>query len=358
MMISETTTEKTAPLSEAQQALADTLAKKWKKQTRIMLLAAVACTAAATGLIAAFPSARAAVLSVPVKYAQQITVRMAVGIAWKMLILTGIALLIAAMTVRQIAAKTIAREELLHSADGTDTEENRKSYRKAAKMRAASVPIRVVSALMLLTGISVGEVKSLFLLLLAPAFILLWVDKKSLKNAPLPETPAAVSYRRSGDIFSRLTRIAAVVVLVFGGVLLIFDLTGGFMAYFNRQSRNSMAHNIRSAIVNWQQECAEQGFPCELPADTGNLRGDDTDPDSLTQKIYPYFTNITKIGYFRVLSDENGSVTEVLISPSPITDISAPDPKEQQRLLSSVFTCDLAVGSAQVYDLELELPGF
>ena len=81
MMISETTTEKTAPLSEAQQALADTLAKKWKKQTRIMLLAAVACTAAATGLIAAFPTSRAAVLSVPVKYAQQITVRMAVGMS-------------------------------------------------------------------------------------------------------------------------------------------------------------------------------------------------------------------------------------------------------------------------------------
>lgn len=356
MMISETTNGKTAPLSEAQQALADTLAQKWKKQTRIMLLAAVACTAAATGLIAAFPSARAAVLSVPVKYAQQITVRMAVGIAWKMLILTGIALLIAAMTVRQIAAKTIAREELLHSADGTDTEENRKSYRKAAKMRAASVPIRVVSALMLLMGCVLASWKLPFALLLLIPFILLWVDKKSLKNAPLPETPAAVSYRKSGDIFSKLTRIAAVVVLVFGGVLFISDLTDCFMAYFIRQSRNSMAHTIRSAIVNWQQECAEQGIPCELPADTGNLRGDDTDPDSLTQKIYPYFTDIAKISYFRVLSDENGSVTEVLISQIPITDITVPDQAEQSELLSSVFTCELAVGSAKAY--ELYPPGF
>lgn len=166
----------------------------------------------------------------------------------------------------------------------------------------------------------------------------------------LQQTPAAEVFRKPRRSSAAVTAFAAAAVLVCCFVLL---MSFGYAIFTNRRriSLNCTAHNVRLAIVSWQQDCWDkQGIQCNLPADTGNLRGDDTDPDSLAQKIYPYCTDIAAIKFFRVLSNEHGSVTDVLISQSPITETSKPDKDEQYRLLDSFFTDELAVGSALLYD--------
>ena len=361
MMISETQNEQFEPQTvdfateKEQLALADAITKRHNRICAKAALAVSAGAAGLTALLSAFPATRAAVVPVPYKYAERLTFGMVRGIGWKMLFFAGAGLLITAIVLRRIYEKRIENETALHAVPGTDTEANRTACRNAAKYRRSAFMAWFVALLLTLFCIPCfipqPEINLLGVLFLAVPILLICRHGDGLENNPFPETPAASACSRIGRINTLLTFFAAVAAAVSGTVLLANSVTG-FWANRRRISLDSFAHSIFTAIEAVRDDCMEQGIPFSLPQDTGNLRADDTDPDSLTQKIYPYFTDITKIRYYRVICNESGSITDVLISRSPITDTSTPAAEEQIELLSSFFTSELAVGSAAAYETD------
>ena len=353
MMISETQNEQietlTAdfPTEKEQLARADAIAKQHNRRCTIAALAVSAGAAVLTALLSAFPATRAAVVPVPLKYAKRLTSGMVLAIDWKMLFFAGVILLITAIVLRRIYEKRIEEETVLHTVPGTDTEANREACRKAVNMRRSTFMTWFVAAAITLFCLPsiIGEGNPLGVLVLAVPVLLICRHIQGLKNNPLPETPAASASARIARSNTVLTACAAAAAVVCG-IMMLAGFWNRIWANRNRTALNATAKDVHTAIASWWNDSVEQGnMPAPLPQDTGNLRGDDTDPDSLTQKIYPYFTYITSIRYYRVICSESGSITDVLISQSPITDTSTPTAEEQCMLLGSPFTDELAVGS-------------
>ncbi len=317
-----------------------------RRSCRIAALAVLAGAVLLTVLLAASPAAREAVVPVPAGYAQTLTKGMVSAIAWKVLFFAGSVLLAAAFVLRRRSTGRIENENSLHEAEGTDTGENRSAFRSAGRARRTRAAVRAGAVLMLLFIALLGFGIPVFFLLVPVPLVLLFLSRKT-DSVPMPDTPAAKVFETTNRYSGLLLAAAAAAVLTAGAVL-TFCSAVGFLANRQRESLNSTANNLRKAIVYWQEQCAEAGTPCELPSSAEDQHGSDSDPDSLTKQIRQYFTDVDKIGYYRVLS-ENGTVTDVLISQRPITDTAVPDGEKQRALLSSPFTRDLAVGSARAF---------
>lgn len=305
MMISETQNEQFEPQTDSfptekeQLALADAITKQHNRICAKAALAVSAGAAGLTALLSAFPATRAAFVPVPLKYAERLTFGMVRGIGWKMLFLAAAALLITAIVLRRIYEKRIENETALHTVPGTDTEANRAACRNAAKYRRSTFMTWFVALLLTLFCIPCfiphPEINPFGVLFLAVPILLICRHGDGLENNPFPETPAASACARIGRINTLLTFFAAVAAVVCG-IVILAGFWNRIWANRNRIALNATAKDVHTAIASWWNDSVEQGnMPAPLPQDTGNLRGDDTDPDSLTQKIWPYFTDITKI---------------------------------------------------------------
>lgn len=328
--------------------LKDTLKKAALRSCIIAAISAAAGAVLLTVLLAAFPATREIAVPVPAKYAQTLTKGMVWSIAWKVLCFTGAVLLLAASWLRHCNVRNIEAEDSLHEADQSDREENRRAFRRAARVRKSDLFIYTGAVLFLLFLLLVrNALPALFLLLPVPFAVIFAHHRKKERN-PMPYTPAAAVFDMTDRYSRRLTAAALTAALISGAVLLLCCMVS-LLANRRRIQLNSTAQHIRKAIVYWQEQCEQEEMPCELPPASEEQHGSDADPDSLTSQIRQYYTDIDNIPYYRVLS-ENGTVTDVLISRWPITDTAPPDASEQCALLSSPFTGDLAVGSANAVD--------
>lgn len=237
--------------------------------------------------------------------------------------------------------RNLAAEAALHELPGTDTEENCAAFRNAVNARRFS-GTAVLGAFLLWALLVTVFPASFFLLL--PLLTAQFLMRARLRQRyPFPDTPAAEVSRRLDARSSAVTLISAGAVIMSGCILILFAVYGS-LAGARLRALDSTAHSVFKAVQAWQENCEQQGIPAVLPPVSEELRGTDPDPDSLSRQIYPLFTDIEKVSYYRIQSDADGKVTGVLVSQSPMNQTWRPDAAKQRQLLSGIFTAKKAIG--------------
>ena len=311
------------PETAEQQARIAELTAAFKRKTVMTVLGVLTVAALITALIAAVTGASAG------------------NTALIVLFFAGLLLPVVLFILKSRINKQLAEEMLLHEAAGTDTEENCAAFRNAVNARR-------LSGIVTLAGLLLWV---LLVILYSPAFLLLplfligqfLVRARLRQRYPFPAVPAAEVSRRLDARSSVFTLISAGAVAMSGCLLLAFAAYGS-LAGARLRALDSTAHTVFKAVQSWQEECEQQGIPAVLPPVSEEQRGTDPDPDSLSRQIYPLFTDIEKVPYYRIQSDADGKVTGVLVSQSPIGQTWRPKASEQRQLLSGFFTAKKAIG--------------